>query len=114
MTRDDEQPDAGADDLPEWLREKPGAAGDINLPDWLDMPEDEDELDLARDRQPPDIAVPRVSPAWVVREPASEDSPLPPSGPANVMLRSRRLLPGIALVAVLIVVILLLGWQLLV
>lgn len=52
--------------LPDWLREEPADSGGFEIPDWLDKPEDEAESPV--DVTPPEVAVPRVSPAWVTRD----------------------------------------------
>ncbi|HMM42184.1 MAG TPA: hypothetical protein PKA95_09810 [Thermomicrobiales bacterium] len=84
---DDKRP-ADSDDvrdalLPEWLRENSAADGTFELPNWLDEPEAEDEA-LAR-AVPPEVAVPRVSTAWVTRAPAADaDRPATTAAAAGI------------------------------
>lgn len=103
---DDKRP-ADSDDvrdasLPEWLREDSAADGTFELPDWLDEPEAEDEA-LAR-AVPPEVAVPRVSTAWVTRDTAA-DTDRPATTAATASWRRPRWLsaPLIAAVALLVI-----------
>ncbi len=103
----DKRPGPPSDGLPDWLREDVPSANSIDVPVWLDTPEDDDELDIAVHAQPPAVSVPRVSPAWVTRDAAaSTATPQASTSPA----RSRSgLFVGLALslllaIAVLIVV----------
>lgn len=97
---DDEGDAAGA--LPDWLREEPANGREFEIPDWLGDPEDEAESSV--EVTPPEVAVPRVSPAWVTRD-IDVDSDLPATPAATDNTTHPRWLsaPLIALAALIVI-----------
>lgn len=90
------------DDLPDWLRETGATGAELELPDWLDDP-DAGDHDIASTGDPAEVAVPRVSPAWVSAETVTETGHMAePStaGPANPEWR----FPVFAVLGVLIII----------